>query len=245
VTLEGLVTPAPGGSVDLTKASGQFLVYTSANTTMAAPDYTCPATVAANGFATCSLTLPVDNYTVVLHLPAVQNTYFAAADSGPATVTVYQPATDKYATGGGWVSDPSPSVSPTNNHGNFGFNVRYRDGNPSGQATFAFRGVDGYDYVVKSSSWQNGWLFFGTTTVSFGGTCTLTVIDPGTGKEVPGLGGTAYSFRVDATDNGEPGAGTDTYSIAVYGPDGSPYHQTGSASAQLVLRGGNVAIHTK
>ena len=35
------------------------------------------------------------------------NSYFTPPDSDPVIVTVYQPATDKFATGGGWITDPS------------------------------------------------------------------------------------------------------------------------------------------
>ena len=54
---------------------------------------------------------------------------------------------------------------------------------------FTFRGADGYDYVVKSNSWQGGGASFGLTAASFSGKASVIVIDPATGLVVSGLGG--------------------------------------------------------
>lgn len=245
VTLQGVVTPAAGGNPDMTKAAPiVFELYKSTNLTMSTPDATCTATtVSSAGLAACTITLGLDNWTVVMHMPA--NSYFSAPDSDPVVLTVYQPATDKFATGGGWVTDPSATVSAANKHGNFGFTVRYKSGtSPAGQAVYVYRGKDGYNYVVKSNSWQNGGLSFGANTVSFSAKCNVAVIDPATGTQVTGLGGGNFSFRVDAIDNGSPGS-ADTYAIAVYTPTGALYHQAGLTSNQLVLGGGNIVVHTK
>jgi hypothetical protein len=245
VTLQATLTPAAGGSPDLTKAAPPtFLLYKSTNTAMATPDATCTATaVSSAGTATCTIpSLGIDNWTVIVQEPG--NSYFTAADSDPAVVTVYQPATDKFATGGGWVTDPSPAVPPQDKHGNFGLTVRYKSGTttPSGQSVYTFRGTDGYDYVIKSNSWTGGGLSFGTNTASFSGKCNVTAINPATGLPVMGIGGGNYTYRVDVTDNGATG---DTYAISVYTPAGTLYHQAGTTGSQLPLGGGNIVVHTK
>jgi hypothetical protein len=135
-------------------------------------------------------------------------------------LTVYGPATDKFVTGGGWITDPSANVSTQNRHGNFGLTVRYKSGTttPQGQAVYAFRGTDGYDYVIKSNSWTGGGISFGTNTSSFSGKANVTAINPNTGLAVSGIGGGNYTYRVDATDNDSTG---DTYAISVYTPTGA------------------------
>jgi len=244
VTLQALVVPSSGGTVDLTKAQVSFLLYKSGNLTMVTPDATCVApSVSSTGVATCTVSaLAVDNWTVVPVIPG-SNQYFSAPAGDPAIVTVYQPTTGPWSTGGGWVSDPGATVSPANRHGNFGYNVRYGSNNsPKGQAVFAFRGSDGYDYVVKSNSWQGGGLSFSTKGTGFSGKCSVIVIDPTTGLQVSGLGGGNYSFRVDATDNGTTG---DTYAISVYTSTGALWHQAGTTATQLLLGGGNIVVHSK
>jgi hypothetical protein len=226
-----------------------FLLYRSTNLMMATPDATCAATsVSSAGVATCTLSsLGIDNWTVVVQQPT--NAYFTAQNSDPIVLTVYQPATDQFTTGGGWVTDPSANVSTSNKHGNFGMTVRYKSGTtPSGQSVYVFRGSDGYDYVIKSNSWTGGGLSFGANigypyTSSYSGKCNVTAIDPKTGLAVTGIGGGNYTYRVDVADTGT--AGSDTYAISVYTPTGTLYHQAGTTGSQLPLGGGNIVIHNK
>jgi hypothetical protein len=177
---------------------------------------------------------------VVATIPG-SNAYFSAPNADPAVVSVYQPTTGIWATGGGWVSDPSTTVSSGNRHANFGFNVRYTStGAPKGQSVFTFRGADGYDYVVKSNSWQGGGLAVSITGTGFSGKASVTVIDPNTGLPVTTLGGGNYSFRVDATQNSTTPS---TYAISVYTSTGVLWHQAGTTSVQLPLGGGNIMVH--
>jgi hypothetical protein len=246
VTLQATITPASGGSPDLTKAAPvTLLLYKSTNLTMSTPDASCTATtVSSAGVASCVVSsLGLDNWTVIVQEPT-SNGYFTALPSDPVVLTVYQPATDKFATGGGWVNDRSSTVSPQNPHGNFGLTVRYKSGTttPTGQSVYAFRGADGYDYVMKSNSWTGGGLSIGTNTASFSGKANVTAINPTTGLAVTGIGGGNYTYRVDVTDNGTTG---DTYAISVYAPTGALFHQAGTTATQLQLGGGNIAIHTQ
>jgi hypothetical protein len=196
------------------------------------------------GVASCVVAnLGTDNWTVVVQEPS-SNGYFTAPNSDPLVITVYQPTTEKFATGGGWVTDLSSNVSTKNRHGNFGLTVRYKSGGttPTGQAVYVFRGADGYDYVVKSNSWSGGGLSFGINTSGFSGKANVTAINPSSGLAVSGVGGGNYTYRIDVTDNGSTG---DTYAISVYTPTGALYHQAGTTSNQLALGGGNIVVHTK
>lgn len=245
LTLQATLTPGSGGTPDLSKAAPvTFLLYKSTNFAMTAPDQTCTATsVDSTGVASCTLpSLGIDNWTVIVS--EASNGYFAAPQSDPVVLTVYQPTTDKQATGGGWVTDRSADVSTVDDHGNFGLAVRYKSKSttPSGQSVYVFRGSDGYDYVVKSNSWQGGGLSFGTNTAGFSGKANVTAIDPSTGMAVSGIGGGNYTYRVDVADDGSTG---DTYAISVYDSTGSLYHQAGTSSTQLPLGGGNIVVHTK
>lgn len=244
VTLQATLTPGAGGSPDLANgAPVTFRLYKSTNTAQTQVDATCVAsTMTSQGVATCNLpTLGIDNWTVIASIG--DNAYFTAPNSDPVVITVYAPATDKFATGGGWVTDPSGSAA--NRHGNFGFTVRYsKNGSPAGQAVYVYRGTDGYNYVIKSNSWTGGGITFpASNTVSFSAKANVTVIDRATGLAVTGLGGGNYTFRVDATDNGAPGS-TDTYAITVYAPNGVLFHQAGTTGSQLGLGGGNVTVHS-
>ena len=126
---------------------------------MTTPDARRTGTVSSLGVASCATSLGLDNWTVVLQLPA-SNAYFTAGDSDGAIVTVYAPATRRFrfAVGGGWIVDPSylnlpVAISASDDHGNLGFSVEY-SGRPMpiAQAVYTFRGANGYDYEIKSSS---------------------------------------------------------------------------------------------
>ncbi|HXA29420.1 MAG TPA: MBG domain-containing protein [Candidatus Angelobacter sp.] len=241
VPLQALVVPGSGGSVDVTKASVTFDLFKSSTMTMnlAAPDVVgCTAPASSSGLAGCTVTgLSADNWTVV---PVISGSYFSGPAGDPVIITVYQATTDSFATGGGWVSDPSQTVSTANRHGNFGFNVHVSSTSVKGQSVFAFRGADGYDYVVKSNSWSSGGAAVGLTTASFSGKCSVIVIDPATSLPVVGLGGGNYTYRVDTTVNATK---PDTYAISVYTPQGVLWHQAGTTAAQLALGGGNIVVH--
>jgi hypothetical protein len=221
-------------------------LYKSTNPTMATPDASCTATsVSSGGVASCPISLGVDNWTVVVREPA--NSFFTALNSDPAVLTVYQPSPGASTNGGGWVVDPGTknipvAISAANRHGNFGFTVRYKKGTttPQGQAVYVFRGADGYDYIIKSSSWQGGGFTIANgNRASFSGKANVTVIDPKTGLAVAGAGGGNFTYRVDATDNGTGGS-TDTYAISIYDGAGRLYHQVGATGSQLTLGGGNI-----
>ena len=55
-----------------------------------------------------------------------------------------------------------------------------------GQAVYVFRGANGYDYIVKSTSWVGDAAAFTATTAGFSGKATIIVVDPRTGTQVGG-----------------------------------------------------------
>src|SRR5215203_5015766 len=77
VILTGQLTQEADGHLgDLTKATAQFLLYTSANVSLTTPDITVNATVNASGVATGTASnLAIDTYTVILRVTP-SNTYF-------------------------------------------------------------------------------------------------------------------------------------------------------------------------
>jgi len=257
VTFTGTVTAAPGGSVYLSNATVEFLIYASTNVLMTTPDYTCSAAANVAGVATCTKTLGLDNWTVVMRV-ADANAYFTSPLSDPAVVTVYPPTTDRYTHGGGWLLEPaipgSPTVggSPTNNRASFGFSMRYKSGSkttPWGQLVYTFRGADGYDYVVKSTSWTGGGLAFGTGAASFSGKATVTRIRPESERcfsyydrdhpTTKYYSAPSYTFRVDVADK----SAGDTFAITVSSALGVLYHRAGTTAVQIKISGGNITVH--
>ena len=109
---------------------------------------------------------------------------FTAANADPVLLTVFQTSAPKFATGAGWIVDPSfndipVKVEPTRNHGIFAFAVSSRPGaSPQGVAIYEFRGFNGYDYFFTITSWTGGSLSFGTGTASFSGTANW-IVEPG------------------------------------------------------------------
>jgi hypothetical protein len=244
VTVQGVVTPTSPG--DITKSAPTFLFFKGTNTGTT-PDYSCVATVTSAGVATCTRSLSVDNWTVVMCEP-LANQYYSGPRSDPVVLTVYQPLEGASANGGGWVIDPSTkdvpvAISSANRHGNFGFTVRYKKGSttiPQGQVVYVFRGSNGYDYILKSNAWTGGGFSVSGSRGSFSGRANVTVVDPATGLAVPALGGGNFTFRVDVND-GTP----DTYALSIYDSAGKLYHQVGTTAAQLAVGGGNITVRTR
>jgi hypothetical protein len=242
VTLTGTATPAAGGAASTSNATVEFLLYRSGNFTGIADDR-CLTTANAAGLATCTRTLVVDDWTVVMTVPG-DNAYFTAPATAPVVVTVIQTST-KYVTGAGSVVDPSTGNIPVKvaaapaNRGNFGFIVSYKSGTttPQGLAVYTFRGADGNDYWFTSSSWTGGSLTISTGKASFTSKCSVTVVNPATMKAVASLGGTGYTCKWDVTD-GSP----DKLALVVTTSTGTLYHQVGTTAAQITLASGGISV---
>ncbi|MCA1626652.1 MAG: hypothetical protein LC742_01630, partial [Acidobacteria bacterium] len=134
-----------------------------------------------------------------------------------------------------------------NQKGNFGFTVNYqKSGSPKGNSLYMFRGVDGYNYRVKSNSWQGGGLtFYGDPwKAAFSGKCNVQKIDPLTGATVQTWGN--YTFTVDLVDGDlKNPRETDRYAIQVLTDAGAIWRQIGTRTAPVQLGGGNVAVKSQ
>jgi hypothetical protein len=225
---------------NLTLAKVRFELYKFNNSTTT-PDFIFGnIAVDATGNAQTTVALAVnDAYTVrVVIEPA--NGYWTANPAGEATLVVAYGTTERRVTGGGWV----PDAATVNNKGHFGFTVNYRNnGSPSGNALYMFRGTDGYNYRVKSNSWQGGGLtFYGDPwKAAFSGNCNVQKIDPLTGATVESWGN--YTFTVDLVDGDlKNPRETDRYAIQILTNAGVIWRQVGTRTNPLALGGGQVAV---
>jgi hypothetical protein len=232
---------APG---DITLARVTFELFKSNNLSNT-PDLTVTnVPVDSNGDALTFLSgVAADTYVVLVKIDAT-NGYWTANPVGIGTINVAIGSNDQQTTGGGWV----PDTGSVNGKGNFGFTVRNDKGTPKGNSIYVFRGTDGFTYVVKSNSWQGGFLNFstepGTTTLnrsSFKGKCVVQKIDPATGLIVQSLGN--FTFTVDARDGDllVPRQG-DAYAITILDNNGVIWRRVGTNTALLPLGGGNVMV---
>jgi len=219
----------------------------------------------------CAFSLSAgDPYTIKIEL--LQNGYYVAGDED-AAVTVSLPGTG-FTTGGGWLNEPNLGT-----RSNFGFNVkRQKNGSVQGNSLYIYRKTvaantvplsnggylpaGDYNWQIKSNSWSGGGMSLNagcnTTTNpftncigTFSGKANIQAMSRTTGA-VYSLGGN-YNYRVDVTDNGEPGskaaAIADTYGIKVWSDTGGTYYQlyngtppTSSQFPQLSLNGGNIQV---
>jgi extracellular elastinolytic metalloproteinase len=241
VRLAAILTQDPDGHLgDLTLAQVVFELFKAGNMS-GTPDVSVgPVPVDAAGNALTIATLAVDNWTVNVKI-ASANAYWTATPVGGGVITVDLGSNDRRVTGGGWVFDGASR----NGKSNFGFTVSpQKNGAPRGNSIFVLRRTDGFDYVVKATSWQGGGLSFSgnpATRATFSGRATVQKIDPATGDIVDSLGN--YRFTVDMLDGDllNPRAG-DAYGITVLTSNGTVWHQVGAINAPVQVGGGNVAI---
>jgi len=226
------------GNLALAKVRFELYKFSNGSTT---PTFTfANIAVDAAGNAETTVALAVDDaYTVrVVIEPA--NGYWTANPAGDGTLVVAYGTTERRVTGGGWV----PDAASANNKGHFGFTVNYRNnGSPSGNALYTFRGTDGYNYRVKSNSWQGGGLtFYGDPwKAAFSGKCNVQKIDPLTGATVESWGN--YTFTVDLVDGDlKNPRETDRYAVQILTDAGAIWKQIGTRTAPVQLGGGNVAV---
>jgi hypothetical protein len=234
-----LVQESDGYPGDLTLASVTFALFRSSNFG-SIPDLTYDASVDSAGDAHYDVaSLAADVWTVRVTVKS-GNLYWTQTLEGLGILVVSLPGLS--ATGGGWI----PDSGSANGKDNFGFTVQYNKNQaPKGNFVFVLRGKDGYDYVVKSNSWQGGGLSFtGTNKVYFSGKCNVQKIDKTTGAVVASWGN--YRFAVDITDGDliTPHT-TDTIAIRILNSINAIWQQIGTSTAQIPLGGGNIVIHSK
>jgi len=234
-----LVQESDGYPDDLTLASVTFALFKSSNLG-GTPDLTYDASANSAGDAYYDVaSLPADVWIVRVTIKS-GNLYWTQTSEGLGILVVSLP--DLSATGGGWI----PDSGSANGKDNFGFTLKYNKNQaPKGNFVFVCRGKDGYDYVVKSNSWQGGGLsFMGTNRAYFSGKCNIQKINRTTGAVVASWGN--YRFAVDITDGDltTPHT-TDTIAIRIFDSTNAIWRQMGTSTAQIPLGGGNIVIHSK
>jgi hypothetical protein len=248
VRLAAHLTPeADGAPGNIALARVTFELFKSSNMGVI-PDRTLTnVSVDSSGDAIGFLSNVVaDSYVVKVKIDA-SNGYWTADPIGMATLNVAIGSNDQAANGGGWIPDPGSA----NGHGNFGFSVRNDKGGPKGNSIYVFRGTDGFDYIVKTNSWQGGYLNFGPepgtsilNRTSFKSKCTVQKVDRITGALIQSFGN--YTMIVDARDGDllTPRLG-DAYAITILDNTGIIWRRVGTNTSLLPLGGGNVMVKAK
>ncbi len=248
VRLAAHLTQDPDGAPgDITLAKVRFEIFKSSNMTPI-PDITVTnVPVNASGDALTSLPgLAADTYVVQVKIEPA-NGYWTADPVGLGTINVAIGSNDTQTNGGGWVPDSGSATGKAN----FGFSVKGDKGSPKGNSIFIFRGTDGFNYIVKSTSWAGGFLNFSTepgTSIlnrsSFQGKCVVQKINRSTGAVVASFGN--YTFSVDARDGDllTPRS-FDAYAITILDNNGVIWRRVGTNIAPLPLGGGNVMVKGK
>jgi len=237
-----LTQDADGYSGDITLARARFELYKSTNLA-GAPDFVVGnVPVDAGGSAIATIALSADEWTVSVKIEST-NGYWTANPIGIGLVTVALGSTDRRTTGGGWVADSASR----NGKGNFGFTVNFqKNGSPKGNSIYVFRGFDGYNYIVKSNSWQGGGLSFyqDQTRAEFSGKCVVQKIDPATGALVASWGDCTYIVDLVDGDLLNP-RDSDRYAITILDTGNNVWRQNGILTAPLVLGGGNIKVQSQ
>src|SRR5215213_9423144 len=248
VRLAAHLTQDPDGAPgDISLAKVRFEIFKSSNMTPV-PDFVVTnVPVDANGDAVAFLPgLAADTYVVMVKIEA-SNGFWTADPIGLGTINVAVGTNETQTNGGGWV----PDVGSANGKANFGFSVKGSNGSPKGNSIFIFRGTDGFNYIVKSTSWAGGFLNFSTepgTSIlnrsSFKGKCVVQKVDRTTGAVVASFGN--FSFTVDARDGDllTPRQ-YDAYAITILDSNGVIWRRVGTNIALLPLGGGSVMVKAK
>jgi len=248
VRLAAHLTQDPDGAPgDITLAKVVFEIFKSSNLG-STPDMTVTnVPVDSNGDAVSFLSgVAADTYVVKVKIVA-SNGYWTADPVGLGTINVAVGSNDQQASGGGWIPDPES----VNGKGNFGFTVKGGNGNPKGNSIYIFRGLDGFNYIVKSTSWAGGFLNFSNepgTSISnrssFKGKCVVQKIDRDTGAIVASFGN--FSFIVDTRDGDllTPRS-YDAYAITILDNNGLIWRRVGTNLALIPLGGGNINVKAK
>ena len=242
-----LTQDADGAPGDLTLARVRFEIFKSSNMTNTPDTVVSNVPVDSNGDAfILQPGMTADTYVVKVLIEAA-NGYWTADPVGLGTVNVAVGTNDQRTAGGGWV----PYSGSVNGKANFGFTVRIDKNSVKGSSIFIFRGTDGFNYIVKGTSWAGGFLNFGNepatsiaNRASFGGKCTVQKVDPATGAVVESFGN--YSFNVDVRDGDllTPVQG-DAYAITILDNNGVIWRRVGTNTSLVPLGGGSVSVKAK
>ena len=142
-------------------------------------------------------------------------------ESEPVFFVVYDPNGGS-ATGEGWFDPDGESIPKAD----FEFAVRYKKGVSTGKLDFTDKDAD-----IKLKSTSIDWLVISSVSAQFQGTGTI--------KGEEGL----YTFRVQADDNGKPGAGFDYFEIKIW--DGTNTEADPIYEANNTIADGDIKVLTK
>lgn len=242
-----LTQDADGAPGDITLARVRFEIFKSSNMTNTPDMVVSNVPVDSNGDAlVLQAGMAADTYVVKVKIEAA-NGYWTADPVGLGTINIAVGTNDQRVAGGGWV----PYSDSVNGKANFGFTVRIDKNSLKGNSTFIFRGTDGFNYIVKSTSWAGGFLNFAnapSTSIanraSFGGKATVQKVDPVTGAVVASFGN--YTFTVDVRDGDllTPRV-DDAYAITILDNNGVIWRRVGTNTTPITLGGGNVSVKAK
>ena len=244
------VNPETGANAtigDITKMRIAFDIYPAGSCASGTPStsYAQVVLTSTPGVGTATSTLSSNSevsYCVVSRLVAGgaggTNLFYVAPNAQAVGVDFYLNS-GQFATGGGWVIDP------TGSHGNFGFNARYNSaGSPKGQMVYVYRSTyNGVlaDFIIKSNA-LTALQFSGTTfpiSSTLQGKANVQVNRASDGYSLFSAGNSMFSATV--TDSSQNGTSGKQFSLIVYDSSGVPYH---SVPAGTPLQGGNVVVHS-
>jgi len=170
-------------------------------------DITCAAsTTSTSSTSSTSVSTSTETSTVTSTITSTVTS--TATSTSSATSTIQSP--HDFVTGGGW-------IQVSGDKGSFGFVAGYKghDPSPSGNLEYNDHGIG---MQVKA-----------TDVLSYGGSGNTRTFSGD--AEINGQSG--FTYTVTVQDNGEPGAGQDTFSIQL----------SNGYSASGILGGGNIEIH--
>lgn len=233
---------ADGYPGDLSLATVRFELYKATNSTNTPDQIVANIPVSGAGLAQTSINLAVNNWVVIARIEP-GNLDWQQSEVGMGAITVSSGGNSQGVTGGGWVADSQSS----NGKGNFGFTVNpQKNGTPKGNSIYLFHGTDGYDYLIKSTSWQSGGLSFylDPSKAAFNSKAVVQKIDPVTRLTISSFGN--YSITVNLVDGDQLNLPqTDKYAITIFDSNNQIWRQNGTSAAPIALGGGNVSIHSK
>jgi hypothetical protein len=203
------------------------------------------AGVNGSGDAAAFLTLSVGEYTIVAST-VTNNCWGSGSDN--AVLTIDYGSNERHVTGGGFVGQ----TLSENGKANFGFTVGFgNNGNLKGNSIYLLRGKDGFNYLVKSTSWTGGSLSFIADSATgkiyrarFNGKCVIQQINRQTGVVVS-TGNCAFVVDIKDGDVFSPSQ-KDQYAISVFLQNGSLWFGSSPTLKDLGAGGpggGNVVIH--
>ena len=186
--------------------------------------------------------LPTDNSTnetipggtATVEGPPESNTTVNVTADGDVIVTVAyydetpHPEADEpyggHTTGDGWFYPDGESTLSPEGKANFGFTAKYKGGSSTGKLNFQYKDADIH---LKSTSID--WLTISAVSAQFQGTGTIN-------------GEGLYTFRVQAKDNGVPGAGNDYFDIKIW--NGTDTEDDPIYKANNTIADGDIKVHT-